>query len=1226
MSVVNPTPSAALLAKITDEGFFEQLATAILREADSAYRPLVQTGVNLKGKTRKSPVDAICFEEGADPPHLIAVHHTTCAETGLERKWLHKPETVKPRKAKATAANPGKGKPTTDPGDLLKTAYIVREERLKHPNLKATLILTTNEEPSESLVRAANLAAADATITLHIWSRTRLAEYLDNTPRGQWLRKKYLGVEQELLSEELFHQLCEKNLELYAPPEGPKPWVSRKMDQNLANSSVDPIRFLVAASGMGKSVACYKWLSAHVNDGGFGLVIPADIVAEAASVEQAVAATLKRLHPTLSENSGPSLSIPTRPLFLVVEDINRSGQSKTLIEKIAGWNPKRDTRQPDISPPWRLICPVWPELLVSMSDQLSKRIGAFVIIGEAFTSDEARQAVKKRAELRSEPLSDLVAEEIAGALGNDPLLIALHDQCAVPKVDDVIEGFIDSALVRTASDHNDYTAGDYMVALRSLARGMLKDKCFEPTWADAGRWTSGAGQDEKKLLSHVAHRGEIIRLSGPATSQTINFRHDRVRDWLLSDAIADMERSGTLDPGILSEPFYAEVLGAGMLRPGIGTDLVDRMLNANPLALFYALRLFGEPTATLHTAVINAINSWVDDPQTKSLSFFHARQDALTVLSQTDSKVVISIARKFPEQLYASRLARLRNGDLTGAIELCIQIEPGIGAVWRDKQIENMKLRFGQRLAKALESVLLQSDLDPNIRIGALRLAGHLSDAMLAESIKHCWNDDTTRKDHLGDYLWAFAQCCGANAELYLAPVCDAWSSLSDAGEQKWLSPRYSLASHEVRWAFQKWVPVDALDYLIERSQQEELHEPLTHLLQALDDAKTVEYTVKCFAEERRNAGHRFVFTGSGDDWRHAQESGRPMSTKCRALLAKIWQGDSNEKFMRLEAFYLWAATVLPEDIAVLRSATSDDIVGDVILRQRLRRGDREAVPHLAEKLRSADRQAWLWDAQYVWCDELNTILDEMLQDRKGGEDTDSSNENYMLSYLVMLTKPADGEQLLLKHWEALSPCAQFFQAALYLSTPGLRERAAAIVAASPTPVELFKHIGSHWGIGIQNRPGLTRLEQILTLIPYLDFLDNLDIHKLWEECNDHGWLAVRKEHLDERLLPPFDGDVWDETKQKERLDDLSKRNFPFIDRWIDDKRKARITWEEIASFLSKWLTERKTIDVLSVVSSALLYAGRRQDLQILRMDIPDVRAIMLVQDTQYAVRRRTLS
>jgi hypothetical protein len=86
------------LSEITDEGAFEGRATAILREAQPEYASLLHPGINSAGKTVKAPVDGIGFVLGAEPPHMIAAHHTTCKRDDLPKKWLHDPATVTPRK------------------------------------------------------------------------------------------------------------------------------------------------------------------------------------------------------------------------------------------------------------------------------------------------------------------------------------------------------------------------------------------------------------------------------------------------------------------------------------------------------------------------------------------------------------------------------------------------------------------------------------------------------------------------------------------------------------------------------------------------------------------------------------------------------------------------------------------------------------------------------------------------------------------------------------------------------------------------------------------------------------------------------------------------------------------------------------------------------------------------------------------------------------------------
>lgn len=133
------------LANITDAGEFERLATAVLRHAKPGlYGNLTHPGMNPGGKPVKSPVDGIAFVSGVNPPHMVIAHHTSGVVVPLHQKWLHDPTTVKPRT--------GKG-PTAPLGDILKTMTIVADERLRTPNLRVTLALTSTIEPPEDLTR-----------------------------------------------------------------------------------------------------------------------------------------------------------------------------------------------------------------------------------------------------------------------------------------------------------------------------------------------------------------------------------------------------------------------------------------------------------------------------------------------------------------------------------------------------------------------------------------------------------------------------------------------------------------------------------------------------------------------------------------------------------------------------------------------------------------------------------------------------------------------------------------------------------------------------------------------------------------------------------------------------------------------------------------------------------------------------------------------------------------
>lgn len=199
------TRTIVKLAEITDEGLFERIATAVLR-LDPEYEGIAHTGINADGKTRKSPVDGLRFI-GENGDRLIVAHHTITAADALERKWLLDPATV--------ARRPGSKSPPSPAGDALKSFEIVRQERAGAPTLSATLILATNQEPDEALIRKVVPAGRAENVTVDVWTRSRIASRLDTDPRGQIIRRKLLMIGEELLSRELLLELSRRSVEAF---------------------------------------------------------------------------------------------------------------------------------------------------------------------------------------------------------------------------------------------------------------------------------------------------------------------------------------------------------------------------------------------------------------------------------------------------------------------------------------------------------------------------------------------------------------------------------------------------------------------------------------------------------------------------------------------------------------------------------------------------------------------------------------------------------------------------------------------------------------------------------------------------------------------------------------------------------------------------------------------------------------------------------------------------
>src|SRR5581483_9022305 len=131
-------------------------------------------------------------------------------------------------------------------------------------------------------------------------------------------------------------------------------------------------------------------------------------------------------------------------------------------------------------------------------------------------------------------------------------------------------------------------------------------------------------------------------------------------------------------------------------------DWVNLVAKHSPLALFCALRFAGTSNAMVVARALDAINSWLATAETHETRNARLRWFAVGVLAETDQADIPKLALKFRDNLTAGWLARLRNGDLMGGIALCIDVEPGVTAPWRDLQIEHAKLRYGDTLVSAL--------------------------------------------------------------------------------------------------------------------------------------------------------------------------------------------------------------------------------------------------------------------------------------------------------------------------------------------------------------------------------------------------------------------------------------------------------------------------------------------------------------------------------------------
>ena len=1200
---MDKTDTRRRLDRITDPGLFEELATAVLREMDPRCRLVAHVGTNPEGKTVPSPLDGIKYFSVEGERRMLAVHHTI--QRKLRSKWLSEPG-----------------------GDLPKTIGVFRTTQKQIPDLRATLILATNREPPEELIHEVEAAAHQAGIDVDIYPGSAIAHFLDTNPKGQWFRRNYLGVSQTTLSKELLRELSVKSVKEGMP--GAEYWVPRAFDERLAIHSLHPVTFIVGESGMGKTVTCRKCLAAHVEDGGFGLLLTAEVLGGSHSLVDAVDATLRELHPPLAAGAGRealSLASETTPLVVVAEGVNRSASPAALLAKLAAWG--RIAQKSDEPVRCRVLCPVWPRTTALLNDSAHKWVSNSSMQLSCFTEEEGIAAVQR---YRAEPLSVLDAKAVAAALGYDPLLIALHgDDDSEPDPAAVVRSFVERSLARLAAGKGQYTAGEYLTALRSLSLELLERKQLKPSFADLIEWIGEQSTTAQKLREVVRAR-EVARLEGSGESESIVFRHDRVRDYLFADAVAGALRHGELSQSVTSDPYFAEVIGIALAGGEATKPEIDEVARVNPLALFSAMRHFQQPRTAAHQQIIDAASAWVYSKDSEAPGNDSLRHAVLWVLAECEGPHV----RRFVERIdsaghnWLGLRARFRNGDLSAGIALCAQNEPGAGWVGHVELIEHVIRRFRSGLLTSLDRVLRRRDLAIAGRKGALRLAGYTSSQLLAEVLRDSWRIDAARQELLSDYLWACAQCCGEQPAKLLNPVFDAWAALPDEDDNGHGSPRLSLGAAHLGWAFRDRVPESAIGYFHRRAMQPELRWPLLLMLNGIDHPDTVELIARELArQDEEGQGTTFGMTAV-DEWkRRPTFGGNLMQTASRQRLRELWSCEDSGRHLRRHALKLWAATVRPRDLDVLKTVATSSEVGDVALFERLRRGDETAIPDLIPKLGGSKAGYWWQAGRYVWSDALTDCLDQALgRIADEGPDPVSNlwKHLWILPELLMKMPPATGERIIQKHWAKLCHSANYVQAALCFAGSGFQDKVREVVARCEDPQSLFRHTWHGFGTQME---GFTRLAQMDALVPYIDHLSDSDILSLWEVCNKNRWFDWRQRHLDVRAKEAGARFV-DAESALEALDTelaLSELFWPRLDQWGELLLKTGVSRDGIMNLLNDWLGRQREERALRLAYHLVTRFGKRRHVAVLQshQSARTERGQAILDNASFALRQQSL-
>lgn len=1203
------------LADMSDAAAFEHIAAAVLRASSATYASLSHPGVKPGGKTVKAPFDNVGWVDSVGGRRFVCAAHTT-GQKDLLGKWLHDPATVKPRK-------PG-SKPTKPAGDLVKGIEEILKLRDTHLNLKVTFALTTNLEPSLELLSSVEVLARTAEIEVDIWSVSRIAHFLDTDPIGQIIRKNYLGIPIKLLSRELLLQMGKRGIQDHLPLVSTEDSIVR---DSFVLGRVDTL--VAGASGVGKTTACAVALGAFIERGWPAILLKSEFVAGAPTIEVALEEELRRQEPEIESRAGDkaiSLCTHKEPLLILVEDVNRSHNPGLVLNKIMSWvlAPSRA---------WRVVCPVWPQYLDLIEDQRHVLAAVTVLHVDRYNPEEAIRAIQKRAKSLGLEVSKHRAKSLADQLGQDPLLIGLHDLVSEGEATSVIQAYMDERLGIVANQAQ-CTRSEVLQALHQLMRGMLQQRTLNPQWSEVKAWLVEA--ESIALLRNVAREGNVMRITSTGEKETLEFRHDRVMYRLLSGAIAEELKTNKI-PEYAVDPFFSEAVASAVLQIELPHMQLAELTDANPLISAQALKLASDVGSKYAEVAANAISHWLEKEEIRGNFFTSRRYAVARVLSETTSPYVRRLVSQFQEDdhpWYPLFSAAFRNGDFSAGLSLLTMYDIGVTIPEKQNLLALVKSMYGPDLIFAVDKLLRRPDLNHFLnagkRTGALRLAGYLGDSSLRQSIRVCWDQDEDGHDDLRSYLFAAARCCGDEAVATLGPICDAWEALPKDLDSTIGQPVELLAADHVAWEFREYSPDDAIRYFVDRANASEiLRWPITYMLRTVDHPDALEQLVR-YAAESDFIARRFLKS----DWeRQILKSGRSMSSKSKERLLSISRDEKENDDIRKQAFSFWQLALNDLDLEHVRRIPVGSLLYESALWARVELEDYSVVSEICQKILE-NPEHWLQVSRYIWSDyftaALNPILDQVAEEGKA-----NSNLEYAVVGTFRHVEPSRLVAMLSCRWEKLKNSPLMVQTAMLLGTPESARLVSKAFATSPNPSTLLKHFASGATISFNGRKELSESFQLQRLIPYLDYFPDDELVGLWHVCTNRGWLDFRARHLDPRMRKnPNNSEYFlDESVTTDSLDRALMRNpgeLINLYHWLErpgelpanhEAKRAKI----FASTLA-WLTRHDEEDALAIVSDIISREGTRKEFYLFEKCVEQrVDSLSYVNSCRFDVFNRSL-
>lgn len=1220
--------TAQKLRSLTDRGKFERLANSILRAAEPSYSYIISQGINEQAEPVPNPIDAIGQVPDSNPSRWIMVAHTTTDRGRLRGKWL----------------TGEKGKES----DLEKIRQKAVEIRQSEPSSMVQVVLTTNQrvDEDESLYIDVKMFGLENELELDIWEQSRLAHFLNNKPEGQWLREQYLHIKAERVSRSLLRAIAERTHELYVREHagGEAIWVRRDSTEDLTSACIKSRSavFLVGQSGFGKSTLAAMTLGDVLSDGHIGLWVDAADVADSHSLPEAVGKTLRRRRSGLVANVGQQALVCLKAsdrLVVAVDDVNRQEQSAHVLKRLSGWiEPLSEGNEVNGSPHTALLCPVRSAVWRSAPRKWKQADHIYHLSVGAMEEDVAAKLVERTyAHHGLGGVSKEECRQIAHSLGFDPAAIVFSAEWANNPSEvlqtgsgEIVRKFLETS-VKEAVQEPSFLPTEYMATLRALARGMLEHRDLSPTWTTVKEWLR---EEEVNALRELTAAERILWLEGEISKRRLTFRHQRVRDEVLTLQLEESVQDEDLD--IITDPYFEELIADTATRSVNEASLSS--LRHAPLTLFYSLKYVNRLSNAERRSLLSRIEA-VIERRNKTNGFLEPERREIeeVLLNADDPKAVLGICHDLDWHNWRLELARLSAGDLQAGIDYLgrRELAPGTRDRLRDQAISRSKDNYPGDIKSAVEAFMEREGASDCERRGLFVLAGLLKLPKLDDAIESCWVQAVDPEEVLAAAIWCACRCATERTDEVLNQLFSVWKGMSAERDEYGMSDQAQLGS-TLRLASRYPITDSALDFIIERADHsiEFGWVVLVSLLPWRDEPRAVEVVAREAAEikkEAADAGGFSPWAHSAADYWDTSMRNRRLSVLSLDRLEAIWQDSTEAMYVRKKALSHWLRASPSPSVETLQSIPRASELYGQALQQRVRSEDETAIEGLLSRLEKNPEQ-WLRFAHNLWGREVKGQVNEVIE--RFGTEEKWDGVGWELARLLTQIPRDDSEWLLTEYWEQLKSSIRFIQAALYIGTDKTRSLASEAVDDYEGEDGPFHLVTTFFGIGEVGRRQNLGPRHLRSLEPYLSQLESIDLYRLATLSARLGERDWGRAHLRPYLA--------EEDRVRFFPTEEELRNY-FVSVTSQDEQISRALWHwehqmsEVPSLpertveAAKTAVEKEPTDHrFQVLAKTLQQFGTRADLGKLDEIYQEIPALKdyaeVIAATKFEVRSRTLT